>query len=81
MEITKRFPGEELYSSTDQIRRSSRSVYSNVEAAWRKRIYQATSIAKINDVEGKAAETQTWLDFCISRDYISRETIQKLYRT
>jgi hypothetical protein len=32
-EITKKFPKEETYSLTDQIRRASRSVYSNLSEA------------------------------------------------
>ncbi len=34
--ITKNFPKEEIYSLVDQIRRSSRSVCSNLAEAWRK---------------------------------------------
>jgi four helix bundle protein len=45
-EITKTFPKEEMYSMTDQIRRSSRSVCSNICEAWRKRRYKAAFIAK-----------------------------------
>ncbi len=38
-EISKRFPKEETYSLTDQIRRSSRSVCSNLAEGFRKRRY------------------------------------------
>ena len=34
--LTKNFPKEELYSLTDQIRRSSRSVGANIAEAWGK---------------------------------------------
>ncbi len=51
-ELTKRFPAEEKYSMTDQIRRSSRSVTANVAEAWRKRPYPASFVAKLNDFEG-----------------------------
>ncbi len=57
----KTFPSEERYSPTDPIRRSSRSVCSNLSEAWRKRRYQAAFVAKLSDAE--AAETHTWLDF------------------
>ena len=40
-ELSKRFPIEERYSLTDQIRRASRSVCSNLCEAWRKRRYSA----------------------------------------
>ena len=62
-ELSKKFPKEETYSLTDQIRRSSRSVCANLAEAWRKRRYEAAFIAKLNDCEAEAAETQTWLDF------------------
>ena len=34
-EVTKGFPKEEVYSLTDQMRRSSRSVCANLAEAWR----------------------------------------------
>ena len=57
-ELSKNFPAEERYSLTDQIRRSSRSVCSNLAEAWRKRRYRAAFLAKLNDSEAEAAETQ-----------------------
>ena len=54
-ELTKRFPVEERYALTDQIRRSSRSVCANIAEAWRKRRYEAAFIAKLSDAEGEAA--------------------------
>jgi four helix bundle protein len=65
LEISKTFPKEETYSLTDQIRRSSRSVSANIAEAWRKRRYVAAFISKLNDAEGEAAETQTWLEFAV----------------
>jgi four helix bundle protein len=62
-ELTKKFPVEERYSLTDQVRRSSRSVASNTAEAWRKRRYPAAFVAKLNDSEGEGAETQTWIEF------------------
>jgi four helix bundle protein len=57
-EMSKRFPKEETYSLTDQIRRSSRSVCGNIAEAWRKRRYEAAFVSKLNDAESEAAETQ-----------------------
>ena len=51
-ELSKTFPKEETYSLTDQIRRSSRSVCSNIAEAWRKRRYEGAFIAKLSDSEG-----------------------------
>ena len=48
-QITKGFPAEEKYSMVDQVRRSSRSVCTNIAEAWRKSRYQAAFIAKLSD--------------------------------
>lgn len=77
-ELSRKFPVEEKYSLTDQIRRSSRSVCANL-AAWRKRRYEAAFIAKLNDYEAEAAETQTWVDFAIKCGYVDTSTGQELY--
>jgi four helix bundle protein len=75
-EISKKFPIEERYSLTDQIRRSSRSVCASLAEAWRKRRYKAAFIAKISDVETEASETQVWLEFALKCGYIE-ESINK----
>ena len=72
--ISKIFPKEEIYSLTDQIRRSSRSVSGNIAEAFRKRRYPKSFIAKLSDSEGEAAETQVWLDYALACDYIAKET-------
>ncbi|GBE14885.1 hypothetical protein BMS3Abin14_00938 [bacterium BMS3Abin14] len=71
--ITSDFPKEEKYSLTDQVRRSSRSVCSNIAEAWRKRRYRAAFIAKLSDAESEAAETQVWLEFADKCEYIKGE--------
>jgi four helix bundle protein len=78
--ITKRFPKEETFSLTDQIRRSSRSVCANITEAWRKRRYEAAFVSKLNDAETEAAETQTWLQFAVKCEYIDRDEAAKLYQ-
>ena len=79
--LTKTFPKEEIYSLTDQIRRSSRSVCANLAEAWRKRRYEKAFIHKLSDSEGEAAETQVWLEFSVKCNYLDRETAMSLYRT
>ena len=73
-EISKRFPIEEKYALTDQVRRSSRSVCANLAEAWRKRRYKAVFINKLSDAEQEASETQTWLEFALKCNYIDNET-------
>ena len=80
-EITKKFPKEETYSLTDQIRRSSRSVCSNLAEAFRKRRYPKSFISKLSDSESEAAESQTWLDFSLSCGYITEIKHQVLNET
>jgi four helix bundle protein len=67
---SKKFPREETYSLTDQIRRSSRSVCANIAEAWRKRRYKAAFISKLSDAESEAAETQVWIDFAVACCYL-----------
>ena len=71
-DLSKKFPKEETYSLTDQIRRSSRSVCANLAEGWRKRRYQAAFVSKLSDSEGEAAETQVWLQFAVKCGYLDR---------
>src|ERR1700752_749059 len=71
-ELSKRFPKEEQYSLTDQVRRSSRSVCANLSEAWRKRRYEAAFVSKLNDAEGEASETQTWIEFAYRCNYLDK---------
>jgi four helix bundle protein len=77
--LTKKFPKDERYSLTDQIRRSSRSVCANLAEAFRKRKYPKSFVAKLSDSEGEAAETQVWLDYAFEFKYIEQEIYQELY--
>ena len=80
-ELSRSFPKEETYSLTLQIRKSSRSVCSNLAEAWRKRRYQPAFISKLSDSEGEAAETQTWLEFSVRCGYLERQTGRGLFAT
>jgi four helix bundle protein len=79
-EISKAFPQEEKSSLTDQMRRSSRSVCSNLAEAWRKRRYEGAFISKLSDAEGEAAETQVWLEFAVKCKYMKRDEAAALYK-
>ena len=78
-EISNKFPVEEKYSLTDQIRRSSRSVCTNLAEAFRKRKYSKAFVSKLSDSEGEAAETQVWLDFALSCHYIDNLIHETLF--
>jgi four helix bundle protein len=78
--ISKGFPVEELYSMVDQMRRSSRSVCANLAEAWRKRRYRAAFIAKLNDAEGEACETQVWIELAERCGYLDENVALELDR-
>ncbi len=69
-ELSKKWPAEEKYSLTDQIRRCSRSVCANIAEAWRKRRYPAHFVSKLSDSDSEAAETEVWLDFSMRLGYL-----------
>lgn len=76
--LTEKFPPEEKYALTDQIRLSSRSVCSNITKAWRKRRYKTPFIAKLNHSEGEACETQVWLEFARQCQYLDDDICNDL---
>jgi four helix bundle protein len=77
--LSRGFPKEETYSLTDQLRHSSRSVCGNIAEAWRKRIYEAAFISKVNDAEAEAAESQSWIQFAVKCEYISAESGREVF--
>ena len=79
--LSKSFPKEEMYSLTDQIRRSSRSVSGQLGEGWRKRRYEAAFISKLSDAEAEAAETQTWIEFAVRCGYVDTDTGRALFKT
>jgi four helix bundle protein len=79
-EISKSFPKEEIYSLTDQIRRSSRSVCINMAEAYRKRLYPKHFISKLSDSDAENTETLGWLEFAESCKYITSNKKMELER-
>ena len=78
--LTKNFPKEEKYSLTDQIRRSSRSVTSNISDAWAKKIYINSFVHKLSDSLGEEYETETWLEYSKDCTYIDQETYTNMMK-
>lgn len=72
-EITKKFPGEEMYSLVSQIRRSSRGACSNIAEGYRKRLYPQHFITKISDADMENSEKNVWVEFSLACDYITKE--------
>ena len=76
--LTAKFPSEERYGLTDQIRRSSRSVCANIGEAWRKRRYEKSFISKLSDADAEATEVQIWLEFSHRFGYVDQSICDKL---
>ena len=72
-QLTLKFPPEEKYSLTDQIRRSSRSVKANIAEGWGKRIYINSFKRLLVDSNGSLEETKSWCISALDCDYISEE--------
>jgi four helix bundle protein len=77
-QLSKKWPNDEKYSLTDQIRRFSRSVCGNIAEAWRKRRYPASFVSKLSDADTEAAETEVWLDFALSCGYLEKADHKEL---
>lgn len=71
--ISKKFPPEEKYSLTDQVRKSSRSVCTCIDEAYRKRQYKAHFVSKSSDADMENTETRVWLDFALACDYLTKQ--------
>lgn len=80
-ERSKQWLAEERYALTDQIRRSSRSVCSNIGEAWFKRSYPRHFASKLSDAGSEASETIVWLDFALECGYVQKEEITSLSST
>jgi len=77
-DLSKKWPVEERYSLTDQIRRSSRSVCANIAEAWRKRRYEASFVSKLSDADTEAGETLVWLEFALKCEYLNETDYTEL---
>lgn len=76
--MSKKFPKEETYSLTDQIRRSSRSVCVCIGEAYRKRRYPKHFSSKMTDADGECTETMIWLEFALDCEYITMDAFDRL---
>lgn len=72
-QISKNFPTEEKYSLTDQVRRSSRSIPTNIAEAFRKRQYPKHFVSKLSDSDAECSETLVWIDFALDCGYINND--------
>jgi len=76
--VTRRFPKDEVYSLTNQVRRSSRAVGAMISEAWARRRYEAVFVSKMDEALGEANETQCWLDHACGCEYLSSDERQEI---
>ena len=77
-EVTRHFPKEEMYSLTDQARRSSRSVGAQIAEAWAKRRYERHFVSKLTDADGEQQETQHWIETAADCEYLTKAEVGSL---
>ncbi len=77
---SKKWPSEEKFSLTSQIRASSRSVCANIAEAWRKRRYPAAFVSKMSDADGEAGETIVHLSFALKCGYMGDPEFRNLVK-
>lgn len=81
-EVSKIFPKEEMYSLTDQVRRSSRSIGGQIAEAWGKRRYEKHFVSKLIPIaigtDGEQLETQHWIETALDCSYLSKEVAHDL---
>jgi four helix bundle protein len=70
-QLTRTFPKEEMYSLTDQIRRSARSVGAQIAEAWGKRRFEKQFVSKLTDADAEQMETQHWVGEALDCGYLS----------
>lgn len=76
--VSLKFPAEERFALTDQIRRCSRSIGAQIAEAWAKRRYEKNFISKLTDSLGETFETEHWLETAREDGYLSEEKTQEL---
>lgn len=76
--LSKKFPKDETFSLTDQIRRSSRSIGANLAEAWAKRRYEKHFVSKLTDSDGEQMETQHWIETALDCEYTDPKTSAQL---
>ena len=76
--LSRRWPAEERYSLTDQIRRAARSVGANLAESWGKRRYEAHFVSKLTDSDSENHEVEHWLLTAEGEGYLTPEEFAEL---
>src|SRR5436190_13097067 len=78
--LSMRFPKEETYSLTDQVRRCSRSIGAQIAEAWGKRAYEKHFVSKLTDATSEMFETQHWIITAVDAGYLERNDGEVIFR-
>jgi len=78
IELSKSFPRAEMYSLTDQVRRSSRSIGGQIAEAWAKRRYSKHFLSKLTDADAEQMETVHWIGIAASCGYLEKQAASEL---
>jgi four helix bundle protein len=77
-QISKRFPPQETYALTHQLRKASRSIGAQIAEAWGKRRYRRHFFSKLTDADAEQLETQHWLRLAHACGYLTAEQAREL---
>jgi S23 ribosomal protein. len=78
--ISSRFPIEEKYALTDQMKRAARSIPANLAEGWAKRKYENIFKRHLYDCIGSCEEMKVWLEFAKSCKFLDSENFERLYK-
>lgn len=78
-DVSKKFPREEMYSLTDQVRRAARSIGAQISEAWAKRDYEKHFVSKLSDALAECNETQHWTLSAVDDGYLQRDEAKELW--
>ena len=76
--ISKEVPKKEIYSLTDQVRRSSRSIGAQIDEAWEKRRYEKHFVSKLTDAAAEQYETQHSIETAVDCMYLNEDKANEL---
>lgn len=75
--VSENFPEEEK-DTVNQLKRSSKAVYTNIAEAYKKKSNKKSLINKLNDSNTENIECRSWLRFATSCRYISGDVYKEL---
>ena len=72
--LTRKFPRDEIYALTNQLRRASASVPMNIAEGYRRKKHTADYLKFLRYADGSAAEVETAIEIAERQKYLPTET-------